>query len=241
MHAVKTYAARFADVADPDALHDSLLEAVGELGFDAFIYSVLRAPAERIAVRQVWSYPDAWLSHYNENEYDLIDPVFPRAAESLLPFSWESLIRDPRTSQRQRRIFEQARDFGLRSGVSIPLHGPQYSQSVLSLAAHREPTVTEADWLELRTRLTMLGAYAHEALWRQAAASRQPVAHKLTDRERECLAWTSRGKTSWEVGEILNISEKTVLFHVNNAMRKLNVYSKHHAVVKTIMMGLIQP
>jgi DNA-binding CsgD family transcriptional regulator len=32
-----------------------------------------------------------------------------------------------------------------------------------------------------------------------------------------------------------------VVFHLKNAMRKIGVYSKHHAVVKAIMMGLIHP
>ena len=35
------------------------------------------------------------------------------------------------------------------------------------------------------------------------------------------------GKTAWEVGAILGISERTAVLHVNNAMHKLGCTSKH--------------
>ena len=63
----------------------------------------------------------------------------------------------------------------------------------------------------------------------------------LTPRERECLLWTAHGKTAWEIGQILGISDGTVVFHLKNATRKFNVFTKYHAVVKAIMLGLISP
>jgi LuxR family quorum-sensing system transcriptional regulator SolR len=53
------------------------------------------------------------------------------------------------------------------------------------------------------------------------------------------LCWTGEGKTSYEIGQILNISERTVNFHVNNALSKLTSTNKVQAVVKAIAMGLI--
>src|SRR5262245_54643419 len=43
---------------------------------------------------------------------------------------------------------------------------------------------------------------------------------ELSDREKTCLGWTALGKSSWETGQILLISENTVIFHIKNAMRK---------------------
>lgn len=71
-----------------------------------------------------------------------------------------------------------------------------------------------------------------------SAASRK---FRLTNREYDCLLWTARGKTAWEVGQILGISEETTLFHLKNACRKLGVFSKHHACVRAIVQGLILP
>ncbi len=61
----------------------------------------------------------------------------------------------------------------------------------------------------------------------------------LTTREREVLCWTGEGKTAYEIGQILRISERTVNFHVNNVLLKLAATNKVQAVVKAIATGLI--
>jgi DNA-binding CsgD family transcriptional regulator len=63
---------------------------------------------------------------------------------------------------------------------------------------------------------------------------------QLTARELEALRWTMDGKTAWEVGAILGISERTAVLHVNNAMHKLGCSSKHQAVIKALRLGLIR-
>lgn len=62
---------------------------------------------------------------------------------------------------------------------------------------------------------------------------------ELTPRERECLAWTSEGKTAWELGRIFGISEQTAVRHLNDATHKLDCVSKHSAVAKASRRGLI--
>ncbi len=52
----------------------------------------------------------------------------------------------------------------------------------------------------------------------------------LTPREREVLKWLKCGKTSWAIALILRISERTVNYHVNNIMRKLDVSNRMQAV-----------
>ncbi len=63
----------------------------------------------------------------------------------------------------------------------------------------------------------------------------------LTGRELQCLAWVSRGKTSWETATILGLSERTVNFHLCNASRKLNVYGRQACVARAIHLGLLEP
>jgi DNA-binding NarL/FixJ family response regulator len=64
---------------------------------------------------------------------------------------------------------------------------------------------------------------------------------RLTDREREALTWAARGKSSAEIAVILHISERTVNFHVDNAMRKLGAATRIQAAVKSVLLGLIEP
>jgi len=62
---------------------------------------------------------------------------------------------------------------------------------------------------------------------------------RLTSQELECLRWCKEGKTNWEIGEILTISEKTVEFHLSNSMRKLGASNRITAVIMGIKDGLI--
>lgn len=61
----------------------------------------------------------------------------------------------------------------------------------------------------------------------------------LTPQELECLRWCKDGKTNWEIGEILRISEKTVEFHLTNVMKKLGANNRISAVITGIKAGLI--
>lgn len=45
----------------------------------------------------------------------------------------------------------------------------------------------------------------------------------LTPREQQVLLWCAYGKSSWEIGQILQCKESTVNFHVANILRKFDV------------------
>lgn len=62
----------------------------------------------------------------------------------------------------------------------------------------------------------------------------------LTSREIECLTWTARGKTSWEISVILGISESTATFHLRNTVVKMQASNRTHAVAKGLQSGLIK-
>jgi DNA-binding NarL/FixJ family response regulator len=66
-----------------------------------------------------------------------------------------------------------------------------------------------------------------------------PAALELSEREREVLRWTAAGKTSSETGTILGISARTVNFHVTSILLKLNAVNKTQAVVKAVMLDLL--
>ncbi len=59
----------------------------------------------------------------------------------------------------------------------------------------------------------------------------------LSPRELEVLKWLKLGKTSWDISVILKISERTVNYHVNNIMRKLDVTSRLQAVSEAVNRG----
>jgi DNA-binding CsgD family transcriptional regulator len=62
---------------------------------------------------------------------------------------------------------------------------------------------------------------------------------ELSAREREVLCWAQQGKTYWEIGCILGISQRTVKFHIARIKAKLDVVSTAHAIAKAMRAGVI--
>lgn len=61
----------------------------------------------------------------------------------------------------------------------------------------------------------------------------------LSKREIEVLIWIERGKTSFEAGKILGISEHTIINHLENIKRKLNASNRTHAVAIALERRLL--
>ena len=53
---------------------------------------------------------------------------------------------------------------------------------------------------------------------------------RLTEREGEVLYWVVQGKTNWESGTILGITEKTTSRHLENIFAKLGVRNRTAAI-----------
>jgi LuxR family transcriptional regulator, quorum-sensing system regulator CviR len=62
---------------------------------------------------------------------------------------------------------------------------------------------------------------------------------KITERERQVLRWIAAGKSNWEIGKILSISEFTAKNHVQNLLKKLSVTGRAQAVTTAFFCGLI--
>ena len=63
--------------------------------------------------------------------------------------------------------------------------------------------------------------------------------HVLTSREKEIFILLTKNKTTKEIANKLNISEKTVRNHISNTMQKLGVKGRAGAVVELIKLNEI--
>lgn len=61
----------------------------------------------------------------------------------------------------------------------------------------------------------------------------------LSTRQYEVLKWIANGKSNWEIGMILNISERTVKTHTVELMRRLHASNRAHAVALALAQGII--
>ena len=79
---------------------------------------------------------------------------------------------------------------------------------------------------------------------RLAGVARNEVWPKLVmlnDREIDTLTWVARGKTSVQIAEILELSKRTVDFHLDNARVKLGAATRTQAAIKAAVGRLIEP
>jgi LuxR family transcriptional regulator len=217
-----------------DAIFRRLCVASEALGFDYCAYG-LRIPIPLTRPQTVVrnNYPVAWQKRYHDADYIAIDPTVLHGRRSQTPVLWSDELFANATG-----LWDEARAFGLRVGwAQSSLDGQGVGGMVTLARTHGEITAVELASKEIRMR--WLVNMSHLAFCRRMSARLVPPTPALTKREIEVLQWTADGKTAPEIGDILDLSNHTVIFHVSNAMRKLNTSSRTAAAVKAAMLGLL--
>jgi len=176
-------------------------------------------------------YPSEWLALYRARRYDRVDPVLRRHFAFYTPQVW-SQTYETITTAAERRFIEASGEFGLKDGMTLGIacDGQSYG-SVLSFVGDDLARIPRH-----RIILEFLAPAFHGMLSRLAAKNPRS-AMPLTTREQEVLRWASAGKTTWEMARIIGISERTVVFHVRNAMRKLEARNRAQAIAKAAALG----
>jgi DNA-binding NarL/FixJ family response regulator len=95
------------------------------------------------------------------------------------------------------------------------------------------------DYLTKPVDFELLDAVIQNRLRRRQDSGPQSQ-YRLTEREQEVLTWVGRGKTSSEIATILGLRERTVNFHCDQAMKRLDVTNRTQAVAKAVGEGLIR-
>ena len=229
------------------ALKHKLDHTFSKLGFNSFTYLGLktdptdhnkRQPSDVIFLSNVRS---AWIDHYVEQELGEDDPLIKECMSSRLPIRWNENFHANGRSPGEARIFTDAIDFGIRHGMTVPVHGPGGELGIMSLYSDLSEKAFASIVNEYQYDVHVLSIHFHDAVQRALSnVEKIPKPIPLTEREVEILQWTAIGKTAWEIGSILNISERTVNFHLQNAMGKFGVHNKTHAAAKAMSIGLIR-
>jgi LuxR family transcriptional activator of bioluminescence operon len=224
-----------------EELHSSATAIAREMGFEHFLYGVQVNTSLTRPYRFILScYPENWRKHYDEEGYANIDPTVSHCVKTSIPVIWKNEIFKGR---KEARVRSEAKDCGLVSGASFPVHGSRGEAAMLSLSTSRESREAQDDIVAMMGKAQLLTCYLHEAVQR-IVLSKGPIPLKkinLTEREKECLLWAAEGKTGWEIANIIKISERTVTFHLQNVIHKLGVVNRQQAISRALSMGLIEP
>jgi len=212
-------------------------EAVASYGYPYFALGALTrqdiyqlpTPSPQIAI----TYPQTWTAHYFESNYMEIDPIVLKAPSMHTPFLWNDFQH---LTRRQKIFFDEAAEAGLRNGIVLPVHGPVGDCFVASMVSDGEAAPDR-----FKSRLFLLSTQFHQSYLRLVSADNETPSVILTKRERECLTWSARGKSSWEISVILHLSNYTVDEYLKTAIAKFGTTSRIMAIVRAIRLGLINP
>jgi DNA-binding CsgD family transcriptional regulator len=165
------------------------------------------------------------------------DPVMQHCKRQSVPIIWD---RDTYVTHKVAELWEEQASYGYHTGIAMALHLPEGRHFLLGVDRDRPLPADASELQRIVADLQLFAVHAQDAAQRlMLPLAQQPERPSLTPRELEALRWTMDGKTAWEVGAILGISERTAVLHVTNAMHKLGCVNKHQAVLKALRLGLI--
>lgn len=231
------YSNKATSVEELFALYE---KAMAPMGFDRLLFCLM---TEHDFINRpaghgiIGSYPEDWMKYYYEQDYEKIDPVRRDLYSSQGIFAWEDLLKIPNLTKRQITLLKEGEEAGLRNGIGIPLRGPRGALAGMGAASSSGKLDMDKDTLSFAHLLSQQFYTAFIELEKQESVL--PVL-SLSEREQEILQWCARGKTKWEISEIIKLSEHTVDFHVRGVLKKLQANNITLATLKAVRFGLIQ-
>ncbi len=227
-------AARSAD--DLRALMEPITR---EMRFDAYaLFQQVRhfswAKKQSLAIS---NFSREWLEHFFGQRMYAYDPVLLASQRTAVGFRFDEVSSLVDLSERQRDVLAQARRAGIADGFCVPVHVPGEANGICSFVVG-EAAELPSDNLPMAQ---LVGCFAYEAARQLLTSGEEIVARAapqpLTNRQLECIVFVARGKTDWEIAQILGLKEDTVKEHLNDARRRCGVSRRTELVVHTLYNG----
>lgn len=240
--AVRDAISDLKNVSDLQGLHHICSQVCGLIDIPYFSYTA-QIPISMVSPEYVFinNYPEALWKKYKRDNLLSSDPIFRYCTQNLIPVLWsntDSYIHSHEDIRFMRRLIQH----DLFDGISFPLRSHKGGVAVISFVSSSTDEDI-SDYLEdLTSELMLLGTHVHNTVNRLSPyGDSDTLRAKISQREKECLLWTSEGKTTGEIGKILGISVSTVTYHIQNVARKLNVSNRQQAVARGIALGIVSP
>ncbi len=221
-----------------DEFRDEVIRFTQQLGFETVsAVTMIDRGRGRYELITVDNTPSNYVEPYSDKGSGRRDPVLQHCKRQTVPIIWN---QETYVASGVGDLWEQQAQFGYRTGIAMALHLPEGKHFLLGVDRDRALPADPNELQRLVADLQLFAVHAQEAAMRLLVPPElQPERPALTPRELEALRWTMDGKTAWEVGALLGISERTAVLHINNAMHKLKCVNKHQAVLKALRLGLI--
>jgi LuxR family transcriptional regulator len=206
------------------------------IGFKFFAFSTTyQIKTDHFNTVQLNNYPTDWNIEYEQKKINAIDPVVAHCNHSRLPILWSEELYS-----KTPWLWDALEKQGLQHGWSQSVHDEDSGVcSILSLARSHCP-ITAFELYENLGFSVFIGRHLHALIAQTLPkkSAKPPVPH-LSPREIDVLRLAADGKTAYESARILNLSARTVNFHVQSAILKLGVNNKISAVIAATKDGIL--
>jgi DNA-binding CsgD family transcriptional regulator len=225
-------------VTNTDDLADAMSAVAADLGFQYFAlaHHVDLAAAGATAIR-LHNYPARWADYYETNGLGVSDPVHRASHKTSIGFRWSEIPTLVPLTPRDWQMLDRGREEGIGDGFTIPANVPGEAFGSCSFASDESMPIDAA-----KLPLAQLaGDFAFEAARRLWRVRDLPMlaTPRLTDRQRDCVRWLARGKSDWEISEILCVSEETVTKHLKLARERYGVERRTSLAIRALFDGTL--
>jgi LuxR family quorum-sensing system transcriptional regulator CciR len=225
---VQDFARAARSVRDMRALGGLLRETAVALGFH---HVLLQAAGGEVLLADL---PEGWVRPLLP-----ADAALAAAAQCFAPFLWSDICRLIACSQAQRDFLVEAASCGVGAAVTVPVHrtsDPDDANSYSRFAGACSFLMKTDAALPLASLAAAhyVGALAFDAAEAMSKSGPEAAGPQLTPRQRDCVALVAQGKSDWEVGRLLGISESTVHKHIEDAKRRFGVSTRIQLVVRSL-------
>ncbi len=219
--------------ADQGNLEDALAGLTEQIGFGGYAYLNIQ-PGHVLAISNY--HPD-WRSLYFERNFSALDPVVKRSKSLKRIFTWSGELEIPRLSKPERSFYSHAADFGIRSGITIPVRTANGSMSMFTLASDK-PTI-DLDREIDAVAAAMAVAQLHARIAFLHATPTVESAAYLDPKEATYLKWIAVGKTMEEVADLEGVKYNSVRVKLTEAKKRFDVHTTTHLTALVIRRRLI--
>lgn len=231
----------------PADLHALLQATSREMGFDHFalVHHVDLRPMGTLMDHLITDdfivlsdYPQFWIDQYISDAIVSNDPVLMASQKTNVGFAWEAVPDLIKLTPSQREVTERTHRAGLINGFTVPANvpGELNGSCNFAVAAGHELPHKNLPMAQLVGSFAFQSAREMVARLRRVGDFEPP---RLSQRQLECIILVARGKTDWEIGRILGISEETVKWHLKDARERYDVPKRVQVVLRALFDGQI--
>lgn len=233
LETVQAFANAASSIASLSDLDLMMKETATEFGADFYLMIHHTNYFEgRLGLVNLGNYPRELREISLQDGHDLSDPIMEACERTLTGFFWNdvgSVIElSPRHLQRAAAVHET----GLGDGFVVPAHVPGEHLGSCHFAVETGKILPRENSAALQT----IATFGFEAA-RRLSKERDRLWERppsLTSRQRECLILSARGKSDTVIGQLLNLSPKSVNAYMEAAKRKYGVATRGQLIASAL-------